>query len=586
MQADNVELYTFMNRSQTRIALGALAAMIFLASACSGSQKRADKTPKAPPVPSMQVANLGPKTVAYAVVPNLQATVERFESMVTQLDGNQRSPLLPEVITELSGMAGWTNVNGTAFDKPMGVLLLDTKPGLEPNDVAIFFSIKDEQAFVNQFDGAQAGPGGNAHIFTSYTIPGGNGYINFIDDKAVITADVETFAIYKGAVETLAKSNANGQDMLLGLELGNYMANHKAEVDQSLAGLRQMMAMFSPPGVGGNTDSAFDMLDVFLNDTDRMEVGVTFNPDSVTVESLMAFKDGTTAARFLKEQPVANTDILKGMPGDAAILMSGGINFNAADGAMSKFVIRMTASMFPPEVLEDPEFQSAFNESFAQLDSSMATVFTGTEGQMPSLIGGYAQIYTVKDTDKYRAAYRKMSQFYTRPDVANTLVSSMGMTTTFTPDAYKIGDVTVDRLTMTFDPAKAQDPNMAMGLQLMGMTEPINTDIACVNKRCYTVIDADPRPALTNLLKTNNKAQPKLSPNVAVAAKRALASPTLFMYFSYDGLGRMLGGFGGPSPFETFAPNQGADFSLSARGRFLMTRLNIPLKGKAAAQAQ
>ncbi len=530
----------------------------------------------------LSVAPMGDKVLGYAIVPDLERSASTAHTLLTRFDPGA-PPLLPELLEEVRNAMGWQSVDGLATNKPIKVLVVVNDAESMPEVIALV-PIKGEAAFKAQLQQAEEQVAGNALSYETFASPTGRLYVNFINDQAVLTWGPESFAVWKGAIDAMAGARASEGDLVIGFEATNLMRIYGEQFRVQMAQMKELMntsmgmtGMPMAEATAQNAQAMFSLIERFSEDTDRGEIIVSLDPDLVSLQAVARMKEGSVVRRFLDAQPVGDMSGVDGLPANPGMAMIASIDFDAADGAFKEVANKFMSGLFPKELTETAEFAATLNDLFTHLEPGM-TSSTPIDGGFP-FASGFVQSFNVSDPKAYRESFLKLSTYYGREDVKAQLLKTYGMTITFQPDVYQLDGVPVDRTLIAYD-FSAMEPGMGEFMTQMGMGKPMQFDLICKEKRCIQVQDpADPRARLTNMLKGGQKATPDTDP-VKVALARALDKPLFFMFFSYEGIGNMLGSLGLPlgNPLAMFAEGQGLDASINGQGGHFDFKLNVPLK--------
>lgn len=585
-------------------ALTALTALFALSVGCGGSQNNKPAPPAKPPAaPPMVMASPPSATVSmYMLLPNVMRSAQRLDALLRNVTGENPPGTFAEGI-ENSINSIFSAEGGPLFDlnQPLAALLVEQDDDLEPDDILITFGVINQDSFLAAMP-TPPRQEGDRFVLDAEFSPTGKIFIEFKDKRVIMYGLSDTHQTLGAELNALASTQLGERDFLAGMEVAHFVDRHRQQIMEGLRATEEMLTMLSGNmgGASNQTAAAFSMARVIVENTTRFEQTGQFSPEGMVFDGQMRFREGSVAERFLKEQPVANINAISALPTDSGISMTVTMDHTAADSALRDFSVATMSGSLPPHIIEDPAFQKAADELVSQLEPGMAMTMGagGSDGQSEAALGmmnaftSYAMVFRVKDGDAYRAAYRRMGAVYNTPappqappQDANPFMTLPNFVPKFTANAYTLGGAPVDRLVLTMDMGQNEGMEGFNPMAMMGMPDGIITDTTCIDNRCYSITGSNPRPLLTNLTRAG-KADRPLPDELAAASERALASPMVFAFFSYDNIARMLGlsgvatqdPFAPPNPFARLKPNQGADASVSARQGVLLYRVNVPLK--------
>jgi hypothetical protein len=177
----------------------------------------------------------------------------------------------------------------------------------------------------------------------------------------------------------------------------------------------------------------------------RIEVGLDFDAQGLGLHWVMDPVEGTTLARFCREQPAGLGTFSEALPPGGAAYAMGGLRWKELGGALGTAAGRLTAAS---KVKGELDFIHRFVQlcSAGGVDGSFAqSVFPGGKGSIEMV-----EIFEVSDGVAVRNSFREMAQGYARL-VQGLSQNQLKLETTFHPAAFEHKGTAIDLITVKMD---------------------------------------------------------------------------------------------------------------------------------------
>lgn len=413
---------------------------------------------------------------------------------------------------------GLKNDGAFALDKPFRFAMVDPKNLDEPLVLIVSMTKKEELVALLPQD-HKKDDAGNA---ISYPVNGETVYLNFVDELAVFSLDKELFAKHKPFLVELAGSKVASEGVAV-VSASNATKMYDKELDDAVAEAERALGQQQGTPMGG--DGMKKMAQWFAStakELDRLVVRV----DGLDDGGKLAFDLIPKAESALKKTFDAlgeqKLELLDEVPADAPMAMVAAMDPDTT-GELTQSLTAWSLQL------------SLGDEVDEELTKAMDDYWKASTGQMafaahavPNVEGlRFSGLFGVRDAEKARAAQKVLRGIYERDSFKKTY-AELGLTMTFQPDAYKVGDVPVDRVVAKLDET-AGDANLerALGPTAALFSDLMNTHVAIASPLGVMAYGQDGKSVIEAWLGGDVPGGLHEAPGMVSALKHA--APGLFM---------------------------------------------------------
>ena len=347
-------------------------------------------------------------------------------------------------------------------------------------------------------------------------------YLNFVDELAVFSLDKELFAKHKPFLVELAGSKVASEGVAV-VSASNATKMYDKELDDAVAEAERALGQQQGTPMGG--DGMKKMAQWFAStakELDRLVVRV----DGLDDGGKLAFDLIPKAESALKKTFDAlgeqKLELLDEVPADAPMAMVAAMDPDTT-GELTQSLTAWSLQL------------SLGDEVDEELTKAMDDYWKASTGQMafaahavPNVEGlRFSGLFGVRDAEKARAAQKVLRGIYERDSFKKTY-AELGLTMTFQPDAYKVGDVPVDRVVAKLDET-AGDANLerALGPTAALFSDLMNTHVAIASPLGVMAYGQDGKSVIEAWLGGDVPGGLHEAPGMVSALKHA--APGLFM---------------------------------------------------------
>lgn len=452
------------------------------------------------------------------------------------------------------GMAktfGLKNDGAFALDKPFRFAMVDPKNLAEPLVLVVSMTKKEDLVALlppaHKKDDA-----GNA---ISYPVDGETVYLNFIDDFAVFSQNQEIFAKQKAFLVKLAGAKVPNEGVAV-VSASNATKMYAKELAEAVTEAEQALA--NQPGMPMGGDGMKKMAQWFATtakELDRVVVRVDGVEDGGKLTFDLVPKEGSELKKTFGALGKQKLELLDEVPADAPIAMVAAIDPNATGELTQSLTAWSLQLSLGDEV--DEELTRAMDDYWKASTGQMAFA----AHQVPNVEGlRFSGVFGVRDAEKARAAQKVLRGIYERDSFKKTY-DEMGVAMSFTPEAYRVGDVPVARVSAKLDDA-AGDANLrsALGPTAALFSDLMNTHVAIAEPLGVMAYGQDGRSVVEAWLGGDMPGGLDAAPGMVRALKHA--APGLFMVIYGKPL-EVMKAMGVSSPQGQQAAGQGGDSGLA-----------------------
>jgi len=295
---------------------------------------------------------------------------------------------------------------------------------------------------------------GNAY---SYVVRGQTTFVNFIDDFAVFTREAKVFATHKAFLVKLAGAtpDADGTAVIAVSNTAKvYDKELKDIVKEAEKALQQSPSM---PMAGDQVTKMAQWFANTIGEMDRVVVRLDGLADGGKLTFDVMTKEGTELRKTFEALGKQKLELLESLPADAPLAFAAALDPDKG-GELTQSLTAWSLQLSLGKDV-DEKYVTAMNDYWTATTGQMAFAaheVPGVEGvRFSGLIG-------IRDADKARAAQKVLRELYDREEFKKTY-ADMGLTMTFKPSAYKVGDVPVDRVEAKLDDTTG-DQNLKQAL--------------------------------------------------------------------------------------------------------------------------
>jgi hypothetical protein len=340
-----------------------------------------------------------------------------------------------------------------ALDKPFRFAIIDPKKSPEPM-VTLVSTTGMDKLVAALPAGHKKDEAGNAY---SYTAKGKTLYLNFIDDFAVFSYQPAVFGANKAFLIKLAGATP-GSDGAAVLAVAHSTKIYADELKQIVKDAEK--AIPSSPGMPMAGAGIGKMAEWFANtagEMDRIVVRLDGLADGGKLGFEVVPKEGSELKKTFGALGTQKLELLDKIPADAPLAFAMAMDPDVG-GELTQSLTAWSLQLSLGEDV-DEKYVTAMNEYFKATSGQMmfaAHSVPGVEGLRFSGLMG------IRDADKARASQTTLRELYDREAFKKTY-ADMGLSMTFKPNAYKVGDVPVDRVEAKLDDT-AGDANLKQTL--------------------------------------------------------------------------------------------------------------------------
>ena len=471
------------------------------------------------------------------------------------------------------------NAGGIESGGPVRFALFDPK---QHSGSSLFVvKIKSKDQFVASLPpGHQASDAG-----AEFAYPGGGAtrYVNFLSGSAVVTEDASVFGKYREFIEQLAEAPLPAKVALVA-SVQNSMKLYGAEVEANLAQVKQQMQamqqLSSTGGPGAGAQQAaqaaaiMDWMVGAARELDRVVVTGAVAQPGAQVAIRLQPKPGTELEKTFGLFGSTEFKLLESVPADSPLLLAFGMDPDRA-GDLSSRIVRWSLSLGLGGLDLPQQFVDATQEYWkATTGESVFFVHKAPSGDGVT----WSALYGLRDGEKAHSAYRTMMAMYQDPEVKK-LFKSLGMKVETKPDAYRIGDVSVDMFSLDMGPNTLGALGAAGPLRAL-LDNLTHTHVSMNGKLGIVAYGAEAKTTLEGLLSGNIKGGAHQTLGVVQALKAAPKGCFMLLYLRPAQLAQSAS-LGGQNPFAAAAAalpptTSGIALTASASDRSMVIALDVP----------
>ena len=424
----------------------------------------------------------------------------------------------PQVAKGLADNLGVTDTSVLALDKPLRFAVVDPKEAKEP--LTVIVATTDPKALPDKLpQNKKADVEGNAF---SYENAGKTFYLNFIDDYAVFSQDPKAFGKQKAFFVKLIGATVSAEGTAV-VSVENASRIYATELDQSLEKMKSEIASQSQPGAAGLGEMA-NWVGSTAKEMKRCVISLGALADGGRISVTVTAKTGSDLDKTLASLGKRELKLLDKLPADAPLAFVGAIDPDKA-GDLTRGLTAWALQISLGDELQE-KYVTAMKDYWKATTGEVAFAahkVPGAEGLEVSAL------YGIRDAESARASQTLLRELYQDEKLKKTH-EELGLTMTFEPAAYKVGDVPVDRIKTTFKegaPGSPADLQKSLGPAAGLFGDMMNSHIAIGPELGVMVYGEDGKGTVEAWL------EGKMPGGFAQAAgvKRALenAAPGLFM---------------------------------------------------------
>jgi len=378
--------------------------------------------------------------------------------------------LNPSMISKgLAKSFGLKNDSAFALDKPFRFAVVEPKKLKEPLVVVVSMTKKDDLSGLlpptQKKDDA-----GNA---ISYPVDGKTVYLNFVDQFAVFTQDAALFAKHKPFLVKLAGAKVSNEGVAV-ISATNATKMYDKELTDAVAEAES--ALEKQPGMPMGGDGMKKMARWMASTTkelDRLVIRLDGLADGGKLSFDLVPKEGTELKKTFASLGGQKLELLDEVPADAPLAMVAALDPDQT-GELTRSLTAWSLQLSLGDEV-DEEITKAMEDYWQASTGQVAFA----AHQVPNVEGlRFSALFGVRDAEKARAAQKVMRGVYEREAFKKTY-QDMGVTMSFTPDAYKVGDVPVDRVEAKLDPSAGKaNLQQALGPTASLFSDMMNTHVA------------------------------------------------------------------------------------------------------------
>jgi len=263
---------------------------------------------------------------------------------------------------------------------------------------------------------------------------------------------------------------AAGTDAYLTVYITSLLAEYKDEIESGLKEIEQSAAEMPMAGPMANLTSIVKTFGPLVRlagqQVRRVTATITFQPEAIEVWSRVYAVADSPLAGFLAGQPAETTDLVKYLPADAVMSVSGKLDISKAKPLVDAVIGAVAAPLGL-----DAEEQAQIRELiFASTQTGeFATALAGGQNNLGMQV---VQVFRIGDEAKFRAATKSTTEWLTKTGFGGFMeAAGVKMTVEHKPGAREYKGVAIDRLTVSVTPAPGAPPNPMMGQQPPQVTE-------------------------------------------------------------------------------------------------------------------
>lgn len=456
------------NRSRRIGALVVLATSLTLgAVGCDDDDKsdvgvEAKKTEEVAPSGPIDQLAAPAEVVAYGGSDSLESFAKKAGAVAGPMGAATiNAPLMAKGLAKTLGLK---NESAIALDKPTRFAVVDPKKLDEPL-VFLVTMTKKEELMALLPPKTTKDEGGNAIAYDSPEAK--RIYLNFLDDFAVFAQDKELFGKHKAFLAKLAGSTVSNEAAIV-MSVANGSKIYESELTDAVKQAEQALQQSPNPALGG--DGMKKMAQWFASTAKEMDK-LVIRLDGVSDGGKLTFdllpKEGTDLKKTFVALGGQKLELLDEVPAQAPLAMVTAVDPDKG-GELTQSLTAWSLQLSLGDDV-DQKYLDAMDRYFEATTGQMAFA----AHQVPGVEGlRFSGLIGVRDAEKAREAQSVLRELYAKEKFKNTY-EQLGMTMAFTPSAYKVGDVPVDRVE-----AKLEDSGGQANLkQTLGPTAALFGDL-------------------------------------------------------------------------------------------------------------
>ena len=450
------------------------------------------------------------------------------------------------------GMAktfGLKNDGAFALDKPFRFAMVDPKKLDEPLVLVVSMTKKEELVALLPQD-HKKDDGGNA---ISYPVNGETVYLNFVDDFAVFSQDKDVFAKQKAFFVKLAGAKVPNEGVAV-VSASNATKMYAKELADAVAEAEKALDdQPSMPMGGEGMKKMAQWFSTTAKEIDRVVIRLDGLEDGGKLAFDVVPKEESDLKKTFDALGKQKLELLDDVPADAPLAMVAAMDPDKTGELTQSLTAWSLQLSLGDEV--DEELTKAMDDYWKASTGQIA--FAAHE--VPNLEGlRFSGLFGIRDADKARAAQKVLRGLYEREAFKKTY-DEMGVTMTFKPDAYKVGDVSVDRVEAKLDDVSGKaNLEQTLGPTAALFGDLMNTHVAIASPLGVMAYGQDGKSVIEAWLGGDMPGGLDKTPGMQRALKHA--APGLFMVMYGKPLDVMKS-MGVPSPRGARA--QGGDSGLA-----------------------
>jgi hypothetical protein len=453
----------------------------------------------------------------------------------------------------LAQSLGLKNESALDLEKPFRFAVVDPKKLDEPMVLLVTMTKKEELTGLLP-PKTTKDDGGNA---ISYATQGKTIYLNFLDDFAVFTQDKETFAKHKAFLAKLAGAKVTGEGSAV-VSVANASKIYESELADAVKKAEQAMQQQSAgmPMGGDGMKKMAQWVASTAKEMDKVVARVDGVDDGGTITFDVLPKEGSDLKKTFDSLGKQKLELLDELPADAPLAMVMAIDPDEG-GELTQSLTAWSLQLSLGEDI-DEKYLDAMDQYFKATTGQMAFAahhVPGVEGLRFSGIMG------VRDAEKARESQKTLRELYDKESFKKTY-DDLGMKMTFKPNAYKVGDVPVDRVEAKLDETGGQaNLKQALGPSAALFGDLMNTHVALTTPLGVMAYGQDGKAVIEAWLGGEMAGGFDKDPGVARALKHA--APGTFMLMYAEPL-KMMSAMGMPAPPQQGAPTSKSGLAVTA----------------------
>ena len=469
---------TFVKRWMTCLAV--LGLVLTLAPSVR-AEAPADATKAAAAKPASKAA--GPKDLLEAIpdeawgfvaIPKLSNLDRKLGALSEQLNFPVDSPLMLAV-----GQLGIAD--GLREDGGLGVVVLDpTEYGTPPDMLVFLVPTTDSQALLEVFEPQDAGEGAMRIDIMGqelYAITKG-GFVVLGPDKTSVKYVAEAKKGIRGTLQPGQIERYKKGDIFALLNLRPAIEMVKPLAGQVVAML-MMGAMDDDPTAGERIQNTAEEIVNLLDELSSLEVSLALDDDAVTLSIFLTFQEEGAITKKIASCDAKPAALLAGLPKDAYMLavgVRGTAGEEAGESTLQQGLMELAMSRSEVGQVVDKEKMKETQKLSKALAAKMGNVGisvsvlapAGGATQAAQSDAGMVGVTVVSEVDDVAGAMgliRKLIESYKGVFKDEDMAKAMS-SLTCKPDAEKVGDVSVDHISLDLAAAAGGDEQVLGALEV------------------------------------------------------------------------------------------------------------------------